>query len=158
MLSYGTPEPRLLSSHPTVVLFSKGTFCETMSRPKIFHFQLKQHVNECHFSLPQWWAVNPFNFVNTLCIVKIGYSDVKVCRSIFLGPPCIVIHVISVCILLKAKCFNLIKHECIAFIVKFRFILKNTKHILTKNRIFFCKWYQQNSWTGNGWPLRNICT
>ena len=34
-----------------------GTFCETMSRPKIFPFQLKLGVNECHFGLPHLCAV-----------------------------------------------------------------------------------------------------
>ena len=41
-------------------------FCETMSRPKIFPFQLKLDVNECHIGLPQLWAVIHL-FVNAHC-------------------------------------------------------------------------------------------
>ena len=47
-----------ISNFDSVVCFQWGTFCETMSRPKSFPFQLiTLGVNEWHFGLPQFWAV-----------------------------------------------------------------------------------------------------
>ena len=44
-----------------------GTFCEAMSRPQLFHFQLKLDMNEFHFPLATVVSSNQFSFVSAHC-------------------------------------------------------------------------------------------
>ena len=81
---------------------TKITFCEAMSRPKVFPFQLKLMQNECHFGTKcviknkllnqnYWSWYHIFSGEDTpstdtsYCIHILW----EVCRSVVTGPPCI---------------------------------------------------------------------